>query len=222
MSTLLIACQTLENELNYALKKSPHKFDIVWFESGLHNFPKKMNKALQELIDDASGKYDTALMVMGFCGNSVAGLNSRGMTLVIPKVDDCISMLLGSCKNRMTIPDAGHTYFMTDGWLKGERNIWVEYQYTMEKYGEEQGEVIFDMMLGSYKALALIDSGAYDTAPTEAEMLNIAKHLKLKYRKLEGTVEYIDKLLTAPYDEERFLIVPPNTEIQLLDLIELY
>lgn len=221
MKTLIIACQTLENELKTALALCGCTYDIIWFESGLHNTPKKLKSTLQELIDKAEG-YDKILMVMGFCGNSVAELCSAEHTLIIPRVDDCISLMLGSYKNRITIPEAGHTYFMTEGWLQGERNIWVEYQYTMEKYGEEQGKAIFDMMMGGYETLALIDTHAYDISAVEDEMNKIADALELKYRKLDGTVDYIKELLSEPLNPEKFLIVPPKTTIKSTDLIELY
>jgi len=147
---------------------------------------------------------------MGFCGNALAGLDSKDMTLIIPRFDDCISLLLGSCKTKAT---SLGTYFMTDGWLKGERNIWREYEYTMQKYGEETGKMIFDMMLGHYNTLALLDSGCFDLAETEAEMKYIAEVLKLEYVVLPGTLEFLHRLLTGPWDNEVFLTIPPGSII---------
>lgn len=221
MKTLIIACQTLENELNHAMGICNCDYDIKWFETGLHNVPKNLCSALQEYIDAASD-YDKILLCMGLCGNAVVGLNSGAHTLVLPRVDDCISLMLGSDEARQNIPDAGLTYFMTEGWLKGELNIWGEYQRTIATYGEEEGELIFDMMLGHYKALALIDTEAYDISAVEAQMPEIAAALKLNYRKLRGSTQYLEDLLNGNWNKQRFIIVPPNTSIDGMDILDLY
>ena len=110
------------------------------------------------------------------------------------------------------------TYFMTEGWLKGERNIWKEYQYTIEKYGEDTGKEIFNMIIGNYKSLALLDTGCYDIVRIEEEVKNIAEVLKLRYKVLPGTIHYINKLLKGPWSDKEFLIIPPHSEIMNSDL----
>lgn len=221
MKTLILACKTLERELQVAMERQNCHDAIVWFESGLHNTPKKFKEALQMMIDQATD-YDRILMAMSFCGNVVCGLRSGNATLVIPRAEDCISLVLGSAENRSSIPDAGHTYFMTEGWLQGERNIWVEYQYAIKKYGQKTGEEIFQMMLGNYQALALIDSQVGDLTETEIEMEKIAKHLHLTYRKLNGTTSFLEALFEPILDPARFLVVAPHDVVALPSLSQLY
>lgn len=50
-------------------------------------------------------------------------------------------------------------YFMSKGWLQGERNIWVEYLRAREKYGEDTAREIMAMMFGSYQKLGILDTG---------------------------------------------------------------
>ena len=152
---------------------------------------------------------------MGYCGNALTGIHSRNLELIIPRVDDCISLLLGSYKVKAKTLG---TYYMTEGWLKGERNIWREYEYTIEKYGEDTGEMIFETMLGHYDTLALLDSGSYDLSAAEEEAKQIAKALQLEYALMRGTLDYLKKLFSGPWSEDSFLTVPPRSTISEADL----
>ncbi|MDR0468969.1 MAG: DUF1638 domain-containing protein, partial [Peptococcaceae bacterium] len=194
MDTLIIGCRTLENELNSAMTECDCPYDVRWLDSGLHIIPKKLNAELQSILD-TSGGYLRALLAFGFCGNALAGLQSRDMFLIVPRVDDCISLLLGSQKNRAALVEGNGTYFLTEGWLKGEHSIGKEYTHIMEKYGEETGQHIFEGMFGNYKTLAMLDTGCFDLPRAEAEAMDLAKALRLEYKVIPATVGYLKKLL---------------------------
>ena len=193
-------------------------FDVKWVESGLHNVPKKLRVALQDVLDSLSG-YSRVLMAMGFCGNSLAGLQTGDMTMIVPRVDDCISLLLGSYAKRTSITTGHGMYFMTEGWLRGERTIWHEYQYTLEKYGKETCDEIFETLLGNYKSLTMLDTGCYDLFSIRGEAEEIARTLKLDYMVIPATIEYLKRLLTGPWDKDFFLTIPPRSVITESDLI---
>ncbi|MFV0528047.1 MAG: DUF1638 domain-containing protein [Lachnospiraceae bacterium] len=216
MNTIIVACKTLENELTAAMKASGCSHEIRWIESGLHNVPRKLHSTLQNTLDQGRG-YDTVLLVMGFCGNSVAEIRTHDFTLVMPRVDDCISLLLGSVTQRMQQAASGSTYFLTEGWLEGERNIWKEYEYTMEKYGPELGQEIFDTMFQHYQNLALIDTGCFDMSKAIAETKEIAQKLELNYVQLSGTISYLQELLSQTWDPERFIVVAPHSQLALAE-----
>ena len=217
MDNLVIGCRTLENELCRAMDECGCTYDVKWVESGLHNSPKKLTAALQDIID-SSQSYPFALMALGYCGNSLSGLKTGDLTLIIPRVDDCISLLLGSHQNRAAMIKNGGVYFMTEGWLRGERNIWNEYEYTVKKYGEELGKEIFDELLAHYNTLALLDTGCFELPIVAEEMKVIADTLGLEYKVMPATIEYLKKLLTGPWDDESFLTIPPQSVIKESDL----
>jgi len=217
MDTLIIGCKTLENELTRAVAECSCSYDIKWVESGLHNVPKNLTATLQDALDSSPG-YSRALMAFGFCGNAVSGLRTGSKTVIFPRVDDCITLLLGSYGNRTAITGSGGTYFMTEGWLLGERNIWREYQYAIEKYGTETGESIIEMMLEHHKSLALLDTGCFDMDSVGEKVRAIAGVLKLEYMVVPATIGYIKELLTGPWTDESFLVVPPGSTIKNSDL----
>ena len=212
MKTLIISCKTLENELNRAMAECDCAYEVKWVESGLHNVPKLLTEALQELLDASPG-YERILIAMGYCGNALAGLKTNEATMIIPRVDDCITFMLGSFARRTELAGGHGVYFMTEGWLRGERTIWHEYLYTIDKYGEKTGEDIFKMMLSNYTTLAMLDTGCFDLSSIEDEVKDIAKTLKLDYVVVPATVDYLKNLLTGPWGDDLFLTIPPHSEI---------
>lgn len=209
LNAVIISCKTIENELRTAMNQMQCHYPVLWLESGLHNWPDKLRQRIQELLDTCEA-YDTVLLAMGFCGNSVVGLHTHGFRLVIPRCDDCITLLLGSPKRRLGLSG---TYFLTEGWLEGEMNIWKEYRLCVSKYGEKRGRRIFQTMLAHYQNLALLDTGCRGCEKTEPEVKKTADALNLQYIKLEGTLDQIKELLASNWPEERFILVPPNSNV---------
>lgn len=207
MQPVIIACKTIEQELLASMKETGCKYHVLWLESGLHNWPDKLRNRIQELLDQCQD-YDTVLLAMSFCGNSVVGLKNHDFRLVIPRSDDCITLLLGSLARRQ---EAKATYFLTEGWLKGEMNLWKEYQNCLMKYGEKRGKRIFSALLAHYKNLALVDTGCFDREVLEKQVQEIAAVLGLEYICLEGTLDHLKQLLTGPWTEDRFVLAAPHS-----------
>lgn len=215
--TLVIGCRSTESELFAALKKTNTVYDIVWIEARLHNVKKKLNKALSDLISEATD-YNTILFATGFCGNSILGLESQHARLIIPRVDDCASLLIGSAKKKS---DFLGSYFLTECWLKSEGNIWDEYKRTVARYGTKRADAIFQTMFAHYKRVTILDTGCYDLVKTRETAAEIAKAFSLELNILPGTLSYLEDLLTGNWDSDRFLIVPPRNKISAEDLIRL-
>lgn len=209
MHPVIVACKTLENELRTAMARLGCRCPVLWLESGLHNWPDRLRAAIQQLLDGCAN-YETVLLAMSLCGDSVVGLHSGDFRLVIPRCEDCITLLLGSDARRRSI---FATYFMTEGWLSGENNIWQEYLHCIQKYGEKRGKRIFSAMLAHYKNLALLDTGCFDKDAAQAQLIPIAEALGLEYTCIEGTLDYLQDLLNGNWAPERFLVVPPHTTI---------
>lgn len=216
MRTVIIACKTLEDELNYAIKNTGIDYPIEWIESGLHNIPKNLNNYLQNILNDI--KADRALVTMGFCGNSLIGIQTGAFELIVPRVDDCISLLIGSPKKRAQITNEHAAYFLTEGWMRGERNIWNEYTYSVDKYGEEIAKSIFDMMYAHYRTLGLLDSGVSSMQPLLESTKKIADTLKLEQKIIPASVSYIEQLITGPWTEDKFVVKASNSTVTANDL----
>ena len=118
-----MVCETIHDEYEAASSKCGFSYKTHWTESGLHNYPEKLRSILQQTLNCVTAP--KVLRCFYVCGNSVVGLETRDLEMVIPRVDDCISLFLGSLAKRMEISAAHASCFLTTGWLRGERNIYV-------------------------------------------------------------------------------------------------
>jgi len=214
--TSIVACKTLETELLFVMQKTGISYPVKWMEPGLHNTPEILTITLQKILDGIEAQ--RVLAVFGFCGNSVQGIKAGGFELIIPRVDDCISLLLGSVKARTDITAKHAAYFLTGGWLRGKRNLWAEYQDTLEKYGEEQAQSVAEMLYANYRTLCLLDSDAEPVDPLVEKTKIIADTLRLEQKVIPATVSYLEQLLTGPWKNDKFLIKAPGELITTSDL----
>lgn len=217
MKTVVIACRTIEDELMYAIRETGVDCPVLWVESGLHNVPDSLHKRLEEMLADVDA--ERVLLAFGFCGNAVLGLKAGNFEMIVPRADDCITVLLGSLRHRMEIANKYAAYFLTEGWLRGERNIWVEYQYTVKRYGKKRADSIMKMLYSHYRTLAIVDAGVTPLEPTVEKAKPIAETFKLEPMTIQGSTDWLKQLLTGPWTEDRFLVIPPGDEIRNKDLM---
>ena len=215
MKTTVIACKTLEDEVNQALSNTGINYTVKWIESGLHNYPEKLNESLQSAIDEVT-ESEYILLIFGLCGNALLGLNSPNTTMVIPKVDDCISLFLGGNSKRKEMEDETKAYYLTKGWLRYENNIWKEYVRSVEKYGKERTKGIFATMLKHYTHLVVIDTGAYDTEDFLTEAKEVAEALNLELKIVPADLDLLKDALEQNWHND-FIIVEPGKAITLQD-----
>ncbi|MDA8212601.1 MAG: DUF1638 domain-containing protein [Clostridia bacterium] len=217
MSTVILACRTIADELNRAIKVTRVDYPVFWVESGLHNYPDNLRRRIQDEIDRI-GNVSCIILVFGYCGNSLLGLKSNEARLVFPRVDDCISLLLGSFQTRQTLSREMTSYFLTRGWIDYESSLWKEYDHCVKRYGPEKTWKIMKIMLNHYKRLVLIDTGAYDLDGYLEKTGAFAQTFGLKHQVVPGSLRLLEKLLRGPWDEE-FVIIEPGEEIGLEHLL---
>ncbi|KUO53553.1 MAG: hypothetical protein APF76_12150 [Desulfitibacter sp. BRH_c19] len=213
MSSVIIACETIQDEVMKAIFETGTKFPVIWIESGLHNYPEILRDKLQDQINKIAN-VDEIYLAFGYCGNSLLGVHSEKAKLIIPKVDDCISLLLGSCKIREDLAQEAGTYFLTRGWIEHENNIIKEYNRCIEKYGKEKATKVIKMMLEHYKCLVLIDTGAYLTKDYLHYSHSFASSFGLEHKIVHGSISFLKRLFTGPWDEN-FIILQPGEVINI-------
>ncbi|MGI6225879.1 MAG: DUF1638 domain-containing protein [Peptococcales bacterium] len=217
MQTVFIGCRTIEDEINAVFKALPTESPIFWIESGLHNYPDKLKNRIQEEIDKITAtiaNVENIVILFGFCGNCINGLYSSQAKLIIPKVEDCISLLMGGDATRQNLNSQAHGYFLTSGWLRYENNIYYEYEQCIKKYGLAKAQRIFKVMLKNYSVLYFIDTGTYDLEETMKKTYELAQLLNLEQKIIPGNDSLIAKGVKGEWDDN-FLIVPAGDRIKL-------
>lgn len=207
---IVLACRTISEEVELAMRRTGTPRRVVWVESGLHSRPNALRARLQEELDRIEGG-STVLLAFGYCGKAIVGLKAGGHTLVFPKADDCITIMLGSRAARANLPESARTYFLTKGWLDNEMNIWREYRESLARHGRKRTDMVYGMMLANYRRLGLIDTGAYDVHELYRRSAEIEATLKLARTVVPGSLTLLERLFAGPWDGEFVTIEPGGT-----------
>lgn len=215
--TRIIACATVVEEL---LPLLPPTVECETFDFGLHANPDKLKRGLQEAIDAAPPSVETVVLGYGLCSQAVVGLRSERCTLVVPRVDDCIGIFLGSDEAyKRQSSTAPGTYYLTKGWIEAGSGPFAEYDELVERYGEERAAWLMERMLNHYTRLALINTGQYDIDRYRAYARRTAERFGLRYEEIPGSTSLLEKLVRGPWDDD-FVVVPPGKPIRFADFRE--
>jgi hypothetical protein len=220
---VVIACKVFEGMLQPRARAAVREF--VFLDYGLHKFPKLMPAAIQEKID-ALPEPSTVILGYGLCGNGLVGIKSREHTLVIPRVDDCIAIFLGSYEDYLReMEEYPGTYYLTRGWLESGTEPLTEYKEWCGKYGEEKAGLVLDMMLSKYRRMCLVAYSEEELALCRPRALEIAEfcgsRYGLTYDEKIGSDNFIRRLLDGSGQKEELLIIPPGGEVSQSQFIRL-
>ena len=216
MKNIIIACNMIRDEVEKAMKETNCSYPIIWVDDTLHMYPSKLKDQLEfelEELDRKAGAvpYDNVLFAFGYCGNCFIGIDSGRSNLIIPRINDCTEMLL-----KGVVSDSGRKgcYYLTRGWMEGEKAIGKEYDFYIQRYGEKRAKRIMEVLLANYKSLMLIDTGAYDFEEYRPQAMTLAERLGLGFETKTGSIHILRKLFSGDWDEE-FCIIPPHIQINL-------
>lgn len=208
--TKVLTCATVLEEM---LPLMPEGLDYEVLDFGLHLDPNSLKGVLQSAIDACSPHYDTIILGYGLCSMAVIGLHSSHSTLVVPRVDDCIALFLGSREtyNAMSAKEPG-TYYLTKGWIAVGDTILDEWDRSVERLGEARTERIMGQMFRRYTRLVYIDTGHQDQDEYRATAQKAAQKFNLRYEEMQGDPALVKKMLHGPWDSE-FVVARPGETI---------
>jgi len=204
----IIACDVLRDEV----KLVAGEIEVEFVEALLHDHPERMREVLNERIAATPGAR-TILLGCGRCSNGTVGLCAGPHRLVVPAVDDCISILLGSRERYLEeFARRPGTYYYTRGWIDYLEDPYKEYLKIIPKYGEERARKVARMILANYQRVAVIDTGTYPLEEYRGYLQTVADFYELPLEYLSGSLRLLEKLVHGPHDEE-FLVVEPGEEL---------
>jgi hypothetical protein len=211
----VIACATVFEELQPFL---PAQATYEVLEFGLHQRPPNLRAALQARLDAVQA--NTVLLGYGLCSLAVAGLRPGAARLVIPRVDDCIALYLGSRARYLEqVRREPGTYYLTKGWVESADTPFKEYDRIAAKHGKETADEVIHMMFQHYTRLCFINTGAGDLARYHAYARQMAERFKLRFETMDGAPDLVRKLAQGPWDDE-FVVVPPGGTLEYAAFVQ--
>jgi hypothetical protein len=217
---VIIACQVLQDLIERLLPEGMAE-KVTFMDYGLHRFPQRMPGALQPVIDSLT---EPSLVMLGYglCGNGLQGVKAREHTLVLPRADDCIAILLGSRSAYLREFDTSPgTYYLSKGWLESGSHPLKEYEEYVDKYGEKDAAWVMDQQYQHYERLVLVTHDEEDMGKYRPQAKAVAKYCEqwgMRYEEILGSDRYVRRLLEvarAPETaDDEFLVIPPGGEIK--------
>jgi len=213
-TTKIIICGAIEEEIQSLL---PKDINIEVIDSDHHRTPKMLGSILQDAIDDSDDEIDTIILGYGLCSLALVGLKANQSKLIIPRVDDCIALLLGSTEayKQQTSKEPG-TYYLTKGLMDAGITPFEEHEQLISKYGKEQAEFMTNLLLNNFKRLVFINNQNNNSEHYCNLSRSSAKQFGLRFEEITGTNQYFKKLLFGPWDDD-FVIIMPYHKITYLD-----
>jgi hypothetical protein len=214
MATKIIACEVMKEELLAVVPMADVEFQFI--SMGLHKYPDKLRAELQTLLDDSAG-YPRVVLAFGLCGGAARDLKPSGFTLTIPRVHDCIPLLLGSRErfDRLSKEEKG-TFYYTRGWIdgmkkaNGDQSILSEYKRIKEKFGELKAISVIKRMYAAYTRILYIKTGVPEDGACMRRSVEIAGLLDLRHEVTTGDPGYMGRIVNGPYDDQDFINVSPD------------
>jgi hypothetical protein len=210
----LIACPAVLGEL---ADGATDGVDCREVEAQLHINPERLKEALRVAVADADVPGATIVLGYGLCSRSILGLKTEHATLVVPRVDDCIAMLLGS--NEAFSAEAEKqpgSYYVAKAYLEECDTIMSDHEKLVDKRGREKAERMMRLLLKHYTRVVLVDTGRYDLEPYRARVAEFAGTFDLAVEEIPGTTRILDALVADDWGDD-FVVAPPGHELTLRD-----
>ena len=229
MDTIVIACSIFRKELEKVASQGQCAYPMKFFEFDLHKSPEYLrNKIQNEIIafeEKSTDAHPTIILGYGLCGRALNGVHAKRSTLVLPRVHDCIPMIMGlgqSQANATSFSRDGATLWSSQGML--EYTLVPFYLHPeirravyVEKFGEKKAEKMMKAeshLLDAYKSLCHIKWEGEDPCWVR-QAQDVARATNLPYTEIMGNTSYVHDLVLDNADEARFLHLDPG---QTLDM----
>lgn len=225
---VVLTCRVLSSALERVMPQALAA-EVKTLDYGLHRVPVKLTAAVQAALDEIE-EPSIVMLGYGLCGNGLRGIRAGEHTLLIPRTDDCIAILLGSYRAYMrefgTVPG---TYYLTKGWLESGSNPLQEYHEYSVKYGPDTAMWLVDQQYRHYERIALVAPHEEEMATYRAQAQEVARFCErwgMRYEEILGSDEYVARLVSATMllkthglaAADRvgsdFVVIPPGGEIE--------
>lgn len=218
MGKVILACSSLTDYIDLAQKKLQTDHQVIYLDRKNHLNPLRMNELIAETLAALPDNTDTVLVCMGYCGGSWEKITVP-CRVVIPRVDDCVSLLLQTDDNyHPNLKQRDHLYMKDKN--PQDFSLIRAFEGWTAKMTPEEKEKTRRAWTAIYNEIDIVDTGMYDChsemyiaeAQRNAEWINgIVKYVS-------GSNRIIEKLLLGKWDCQ-FFVAEAGQTITKYDLL---
>lgn len=192
----VVACDVMKREFEKLLSAAPDVTKVIYLEYALHVYPEKMKETIKEKINSLKGEVDVVLLGYGFC-KSLQGIEAEcDIPVIMPQVDDCISILLTPEVRAQEIEKEAGTYFLSPGWAELGKEMVIKELHLdrARQYGRDPFELA-KYLFTNYKRALYIDTGVGDNDYFIAKSEQFCKDFNLALETTEGCSPVLETML---------------------------
>ena len=214
MQAIILGCSSLLSHIEAAQTKMQTNFPVQLLDRKYHEDPKQMRQEIEKQLKELPDEIDTVLVAMGFCGGSWQDVSAK-QRVVIPRVDDCVTLLLHTDEQAHFNLKQGRHFYLRDT-DRGEYSLEAMQRSLCAQHGEDQGQAIFRSWFAIYRDADIIDTGVYDSHAEDfvAEAQRNAELAGCRLNHVPGSNLLLEKLLSGRWDEQ-FVVVEPCQKINI-------
>lgn len=212
IKNLILTCSSLETYVQRAQERMHTSHPVLVIDRIYHVEPETMKQVIRQELEKRDWMPETLLVAMGFCGGVWDQVSAQVRT-VIPRVDDCVSLLLAVddryVPNRK---ESGHLYLYEDDPKSfSALSLLKDYRNASKEFQGIDADTLFHMWFDQYYYLDIIDTGyndCYEESYVEQAQKNADMiHAALDY--VQGSNRILEKLVSGDWDEQ-FLVAEPG------------
>lgn len=225
--SIVLACEVMRPELELLAASMDKAPELHFLQQGLHDTPERLRSEVQAAVQrlEEAPHVQRIVLAYGLCGRGLTGVHSHRATLVVPRVHDCIPLLLGQGQDSYgAYSQGGSTFWMSPGWLACSQMQFIRNREArradyVARFDEDSADYLMEVeaaWLASYKRAALI---VWDTMPDMDTVIHtarmVAEDAGLPYAEQPGNAAYLTALLNGGHDPERFFQLAPGHTVDI-------
>ena len=207
--TVILSCTSLKDHVELTQKKLKTEYPVIYLSRLYHRDPAEMREHVISALEGLDPKVDTVLVSMGFCGGSWDKVKVP-CRLVIPRIDDCISLLLQTTDEPVSdLKKPDHLYVKDkDPEKESFRGI---FERMTRDTDEETKKRYHEDWMRYYHEIDIIETETNDSRRPEyaAAVKKDADWLQADLAYVPGSTHLLEKLISGDWDEQ-FMVFGPG------------
>lgn len=209
---VVVACQAVARELTCA--SAGLTVEVVYLDQGLHLAPERTPAIIQAQVDAAGHK--VVGLAYGLCARALLGVKAGPGGLIVPRVHDCIALLMGGqgVFHRRHEARPG-TYYLTPGWLEAEKDplTLMNREYT-DRLGQEDAQWAMREELKNYTHFCFLNTSPEEAPRVRERTRRNASFFGKQYLEVPGDLRLLRQLLRGPYEQKDFIVLAPGEKVR--------
>ena len=212
MGRVVLSCSSLVDFVKTAQERAGTDYPVHVVDRQYHAEPEQMKRVVGACIRNLPEDADTVLVAMGFCGG-VWDHVTFDRRIVIPRVDDCVTLLLHTDDNyHSNLKEPGCLYIYENDPEDFSALTLLRDDAAAEKeYAGISREMLYHFWFGQYHTMNIIDTGLNDCYSVEYVQAaqDYADRINASLGYTGGSILLLEKLVAGRWDRQ-FLVAEPG------------